>query len=130
MTSLNPNRRLLTTGLVTVVAALSGTTVATAAQSSDAIDNADLVALSGGGLLHYEVDGAVQSQTVTIAGRKAQKVIRLADEGAGAYHALMGGKKLKTGGTYTVTVRVKLRNGKTATLRERLVVHRRHATRS
>ena len=130
MSTLTRNRRLLATGLATAAAVFAGTGLATAAQSEE-IDNADLVALSGGGLLHYEVDGRVASQTVTIAGVKAQKVIRAGEDGAGgAYHALMSGKKLKMGGTYSVTVRVKLRNGETATLRDRLVVHRRHARRS
>ena len=119
------NRRILTVGLATAATALSGT-AALAQSGDDAVRNADLVALSGGGLLHYEIDGDARTQSVTIAGRRAQKVRAMADEGEGAYHALMNGKRLRTGGTYAVVVRVKV-DGKTVVYRDRLVVHRRHA---
>ncbi len=116
--------RLLTIGLATAATALSGT-AAMAQSGSDAVRDADLVALSNGAVLHYEIGAGARTQSVTIAG-KAAKVRRVADEGEGAYHALMNAKKVRTGGTYAVVVRVKV-DGKTVTYRDRLVVHRRHA---
>ena len=117
--------RLFTIGLATAATALAGTATATAQQSGDAVRGADLVALSNGAYLHYQLDDGARTQSVTIAGRTA-KVRAVDGEGDNAFHALMSGKKVKTGGTYTVVVRVE-RAGKTVVFRDRLVVHRRHA---
>ncbi len=127
--SLNRTNQLVALGLATAATAFSGAAVAQAG-GSDAVQNADLVALSGGGLVHYEVDGKATAQTVTIAGRKAQKIIAATEDGTeGAYHALMNGKPLKVGGTYSVTISLKV-DGKSVVFKDRLVVHRRHARRS
>lgn len=115
--------RLLTIGLATAATALSGGT-ALAQDDGRPVQNADLVALSGGALLHYELADGAKTQSVTIAGVKAQKVIALPDEDA--MHALMNsGKRLKQGGSYVVVVRVKV-GGKSVVYRDKLVLHRRH----
>ncbi len=119
--------RLLTVGLATAATVLSGT-AAMAQSGSDAVKDADLVALSNGAVLHYEIAGGAKTQSVTIAGKTA-KIRRVADEGDGAYHGLMTGKKVRTGATVSVVVRVKL-DGRTVVYRDRLVVHRRHAATS
>ena len=115
--------RLLTIGLATAATALSGT-AAMAQSGGDAVRDADLIALSGGAMLHYEIDEGAKTQSVTIAGKRAAKIREMPDEGA--LHALMSGKSLKQGGTYAVVVRVRV-DGKTVVFRDRLVVHRRHA---
>jgi hypothetical protein len=83
-----------------------------------------LVALSDGAYVHYQLDRRPSSSVVTIDGRRA-RVRTVSGEGRFAYHALVTSPRMKTGGRYTVEIRVKTR--RTRVLRERLVVRRRHA---
>ena len=113
-------KQILTPLALTAALAVPG--IAVAQDDRPAVGDAYLVALSGGALLHYELEGTASKPVVTVDGRRAKVRDESKIEGPGVFHALVNSTRTKVGGRYTVTVKV---DGKSV-FSKRLVVHRRH----
>lgn len=112
--------RLLATTTATALLASSAMAVAADAPKLDGAPQ--LVRISGGAQLHYDLRKAASDQRVTIAGTTA-KVKRFDEDGDRVYIATVNKGGLKAGKSYRVVVKV----GSTKLLDRTMVLKSRHS---